>query len=189
MCMQQTESRAVARLVIAAQAGDREAFGQLFQRFKQRVLAIVLRRVGNYGDAQELCQDVFIQAMQKLGQLREPGAFGGWLGAIAQRMALNYLIRQRREMAATPESLADLIDRTDTPLSHALTRERRAQLHLVLQRLGQLDRETLVAFYLRGRSLTEMCDEFAAPLGTIKRRLHVARKRLAEQLESVGAAC
>ena len=45
-----------------------------------------------------------------------------------------------------------------------------------------MDRETLEAFYVRGHSLLEMSDEFDAPVGTIKRRLHVARKRLAQEM-------
>jgi RNA polymerase sigma-70 factor (ECF subfamily) len=49
-----------------------------------------------------------------------------------------------------------------------------------------MDRETLVAFYVRGQSLLEMSEEFDSPVGTIKRRLHVARKRLAKELESLA---
>ena len=60
-----------------------------------------------------------------------------------------------------------------------LDEESRAQVHSGLDRLSTLDRETLVAFYFDGRSLNEMSDEFRTPVGTIKRRLHVARKRLA----------
>jgi RNA polymerase sigma-70 factor (ECF subfamily) len=54
-----------------------------------------------------------------------------------------------------------------------------------LRRLRDLDRRTLVAFYVEGRSLLEMSREFESPLGTIKRRLHVARKRLAQELQSL----
>ncbi len=54
--------------------------------------------------------------------------------------------------------------------------------------MASLDRSTLVAFYLNGRSLLEMSDDFAAPVGTIKRRLHVARKRLAKELECLQSA-
>ena len=50
------------------------------------------------------------------------------------------------------------------------------------------DRDTLVAFYVRGESLNEMSDSFAAPLGTIKRRLHVARKRLADEVRELAVA-
>ena len=49
-----------------------------------------------------------------------------------------------------------------------------------------MDRDTLVAFYVEGQSLIEMADDFEAPLGTIKRRLHVARKRLAKQVDELA---
>ena len=59
----------------------------------------------------------------------------------------------------------------------------------VLSRDGKkhLDRTTLEAFYVRGESLSQMSAAFDAPIGTIKRRLHVARKRLARQLETAAA--
>ena len=61
--------------------------------------------------------------------------------------------------------------------------EVRDELRKGLQRLKTLDRETLEAFYLRGQSLKQMSRDFETPVGTIKRRLHVARHRLKKQLE------
>ena len=57
-----------------------------------------------------------------------------------------------------------------------------------MARLRKLDRQTLKSFYVEGRSLKEMCDEFKAPVGTIKRRLHVARQRLAKVGGTFGVA-
>ena len=76
---------------------------------------------------------------------------------------------------------------TRTPLTNALEGERAREVRKGLKQLGRLDRETLVAFYVRGQSLVEMSDSFDAPVGTIKRRLHVARKRLAKHVEAVAA--
>ena len=76
---------------------------------------------------------------------------------------------------------------TRTPLTNALEGERAREVRKGLKRLGRLDRDTLVAFYVRGQSLVEMSDAFEAPVGTIKRRLHVARKRLAKHVEAVAA--
>ena len=59
-------------LVLAAQDGDREAFGQLAQRYERAVYATALRRLGNHAEAQEVCQEVLVRAMQKISQLREP---------------------------------------------------------------------------------------------------------------------
>jgi RNA polymerase sigma-70 factor (ECF subfamily) len=174
----------IGQLVRAAQSGQQDAFGELFERFERQVFAIVLRRVGNYSEAQELCQDVFVQAIQKIHQLRDPDRFGGWLRSIATRMAINQATRRRPEVAAEPEALAATCVDDNTPLAAAVAGESRTQLRAGLARLRELDRETLLAFYVRGQSLLEMSDTFDAPLGTIKRRLHVARKRLAKTVEA-----
>src|SRR5947199_219812 len=94
-----TDKTELIRLVRAAQRGDRQAFGELFERFERHVMAIALRRLGDYGEAQELCQDVFIQAMKKIRQLREPEAFAGWLRSITNRMAINRLVRKPADRA------------------------------------------------------------------------------------------
>jgi RNA polymerase sigma-70 factor (ECF subfamily) len=68
--------------------------------------------------------------------------------------------------------------------------EQRSSLLRGLYRLKALDRATLEAFYIRGQSLRQMSLHFETPIGTIKRRLHVARKRLRRQLERPAeAAC
>ena len=86
-----------------------------------------------------------------------------------------------------PETLDLACIETRTPLVEALAGERAREVRKGLKQLRRLDRETLVAFYVRGQSLVEMSDSFDAPVGTIKRRLHVARKRLAKQVEAVAA--
>ncbi len=169
------------RLVAAAQEGDREAFGRLFEQFQRAVYAIAFRRLGNHAEAQEVCQEVFIQAMRKIGQLRDPRCFAGWLRSMASRMSLNRAVRGPR-MPVMPETLEVASRDQQTPLGDIHDAECRAQVHSGLDRLTTLDRETLVAFYFDGRSLIEMSDQFRTPVGTIKRRLHVARKRLAREL-------
>ncbi|MEE2706570.1 MAG: ECF-type sigma factor, partial [Planctomycetota bacterium] len=70
------------------------------------------------------------------------------------------------------------------PLDNVLQRERAEEVRAGLGRLRVLDRKTLEACYVKGQSLIEMSDAFESPSGTIKRRLHVARKRLAQELEN-----
>jgi RNA polymerase sigma-70 factor (ECF subfamily) len=177
-----------AELVIAAQAGDNEAFGELVSRFERMVQAVCYQRLRNHAEAQEAAQEVFIKALQKLDQLEEPAAFAGWLRAIAARQAINRSVRRPPAVAVEPHTLEGVgVSSGEGPLGSLLARERVDQLHAGLGRLGKLDRNTLVAFYLHGQSLVEMSDEFSAPIGTIKRRLHVARKRLAKELECLQA--
>jgi RNA polymerase sigma-70 factor (ECF subfamily) len=181
------ETTSLEFLVQAAQAGDREAFGELATRFEPMVYSVALRRLGNHSEAQELCQEVLVKAMQKIEQLKAPAAFGGWLRSITVRMAINRQVRRAPTVTTEPQALDATWVESTTPLEAALANERARQVRGGLARLGELDRHTLEAFYVRGQSLSEMSQSFAAPIGTIKRRLHVARKRLARQLETAAA--
>lgn len=169
-------------LVRAAQENDRDAFGELAERFEGMVQAVALRRLGNHAEAAELAQEVLIRAMDRLHQLSEPRAFGAWLKSITVRMAINRQVRRKRAIDTEPATLEATCVDERSPIDAALTAERAEQVRDGLDRLGELDRSTLVAFYMRGETLIEMSDSFSAPIGTIKRRLHVARKRLAAEL-------
>ena len=177
----------VTELVVQAQTGDRSAMDQLYCRFQQHVLAIAYKRLGNWDEAQELSQDVFIQAFRRLNQLQAPEAFAGWLRQIVHRMAINRLTRRQMPTSVDHEILEATITCDSDPLDAVLSSEQKIQVHQGLGRLGELDRRTLVAFYLDGQSLNQMSDAFEAPIGTIKRRLHVARKRLAKECEMLQA--
>jgi RNA polymerase sigma-70 factor (ECF subfamily) len=181
------EATSLEFLVEAAQAGDRDAFGELATRFESMVYAIALRRLGNHSEAQELCQEVLVKAMQKIEQLKAPAAFGGWLRSITVRMAINRQVRRAPTVTTEPHALDATCVESTTPLDAVLANERATQVRGGLARLGEMDRHTLEAFYVRGESLLQMSESFAAPIGTIKRRLHVARKRLARQLETAAA--
>ena len=178
----------LVELVEAARAGDRQAFGRLVKRYERSVYATAYRRLGDHAESQELCQEVFIHALRKLDQLRDPKCFGGWLRTIANRMAINRAVRRRPVRPIDSEAIAARCVEVETPLGSVLEREQKDQVRLGLGRLKPLDRETLEAFYFHGRSLAEMSDEFDSPVGTIKRRLHVARKRLARELEALATA-
>ena len=173
----------VCDLVRSAQAGNRAALGELFDRYQGHVMAIAMRRLGDSHEAQELCQEVVLQAMQKISQLRDPACFAGWLRQITHRMAINRAVRRGPTVSTEPQSMESNCIDSRTPDSVLEENERASHVHFGLSRLGAMDRETLVAFYVNGQSLIEMSDEFDAPVGTIKRRLCVARRRLAKEVE------
>jgi len=183
-----SQKRQLVCLVRAAQRGERQAFAQLFQRYQRVVYATIVRRLGNEAEAQEVCQEVFIQAMRKIDQLHNPLCFGGWLRSIANRMAINRAVRRGPAVSMDSTQFEANCVAQETPLGEVLAREREDQVRVGLDRLTAMDRDTLLAFYFRGRSLVEMSDEFDSPIGTIKRRLHVARKRLAKELASLAPA-
>jgi RNA polymerase sigma-70 factor (ECF subfamily) len=172
-------------LVERAKKGDREAYGELVIRFQNSVYAMALSRVRDPLEAQELAQDVFVHAMRKLPQLRDARCFAGWLRRITARMAINRLTRRGPLYGADPELLDIVQANGRTAEQNFEVGEAIGQLKEGLAELKPLDRATLEAFYLRGRSLKQMAREFDVPTGTIKRRLHVARLRLKEVLQGI----
>ena len=185
--VEESSLSSVANWVRAAQSGDRYAQSELYQRYQGSALALAYRKLGNWDEAEELVQDVFIHAFDRLEQLRVPEAFGGWLRQIVRRMAINHLTRRRVAVAMDDATLDSMAQHNVTPLDSLLDGESCQQVRSGLERLGEIDRLTLEAFYLGGHSLLEMAEQFDAPLGTIKRRLHVARKRLAQEMATFAA--
>ncbi len=174
----------VAILVRRAQEGDREAFGALVEQFQRTVHAICLRRLGNPSEALEMTQEVFLHVLRRLDQLREPERFAGWLRQVAVRMAINRATRRTHPASVEAGVLELASERRDDPLAELIARERAHRLWEALGRLKAIDREALVAFYIQGQSLFEIAGSLDVPLGTVKRRLHTARRRLKAELEA-----
>ena len=171
--------------VVRAQAGDSEAFGELVEHFQTRVYGIVMQRLRNTAEADEVTQEVFLRAFRKLDQLKEPSAFAGWLCRIAARLSINRAVRRPPETPCEPTSFEVLQEAPDSPSAELMRIEDSEQLRSGLDRLGDLDRRTLLAFYFDGQSLKEMSVAFDSPIGTIKRRLHTARHRLRDAMTTM----
>lgn len=177
----------ITELVLKAQAGSHGAFGTLVEKFQPTVYAVALARLRNPTEAQELAQDVFIHVLRKLPQLRDPQCFAGWLRQITVRMAINRVTRRGPMQKVGDEVLESAEANSVGPLDTLVQSERAAELHAALDQLKPVDKATLLAFYIRGRDLKQMAAEFEVPVGTIKRRLFVARARLKEILEGAAA--
>src|SRR5436190_24068281 len=118
----------ITTLVIRAQQGSREAYGALVEQFQPTVYAVALARLRNPAEAQELAQEVFIHAMAKLDQLRDPQCLAGWLRQITVRMALNRLTRRGPVHGAEAGVLENAPAATSSPLDELVRAEQRAEL-------------------------------------------------------------
>ena len=174
--------------VLHAQAGSRNAFDQLTELFYSRVYGIVMQRLRNTAEADEVTQEVFLRAFRKIAQLKEPAAFAGWLCQIAVRLAINRAVRRPAPGSCGPMTFDLVHEADDSPTSNLMQKEDAQRLRFGLDRPGQQDRQTLQAFYFEGQSLKEMAEVFDSPVGTIKRRLHTARNRLRDALVAMQPA-
>ena len=141
-------------LVLAAQQGDREAFGELAPATSEPSTPPPCAGWGTTPRLQEVCQEVLVRAMQKISQLREPEAFGAWLQAVANRMAINRAVRKRSAAGHRAGHAGRDVRRgrnaaVASPDPRATVAGPRR-----FGPAGRLDRETLVAFYVEGQSLS-----------------------------------
>jgi RNA polymerase sigma-70 factor (ECF subfamily) len=167
----------VAHLVEAARGGDRSAFGELYTRFSRMVHGILLAR-GTRVDVDDLVQDVFVIAMQRISTLRAPEAFGGWLATIARNRAIDQLRRgSQMELALTDE----VGGRMDPDRTEAL-----AVLE-VIQTLPEAYRETLVLRLVEGMTGPEIAVRTGLTPASVRVNLHRGMKQLRERLGAVSA--
>src|SRR6476619_4665544 len=125
----------ITELVQLAQTGNREAYGQLVERFQPTVYAVALSRLRNPTEAQELTQEVFLHGMRKLPQLRDAACFPGWLRQITVRMAINRLTRHGPLARADSDVLEQAEAAVTTPLDEMVRAELREELWRGLEKL------------------------------------------------------
>jgi RNA polymerase sigma-70 factor (ECF subfamily) len=165
------EHGADVELVLAAQAGDRTAFGLLYERYGPMVHGVLLARVP-WEDVDDLVQDVFLAALQRLATLKAPVAFGGWLAAIARNRATDH---HRRERPAVPVEVADL------PAPEREPTEALAVL-ATIRSLPETYRETLTLRLVEGMTGPEIARRTGLTEGSVRVNLHRGMKQLKERL-------
>src|SRR5579871_2245020 len=150
----------LVRLVEAAQRQDRTAFTGLYRLFARMVHGILLSRVPR-GDVDDLLQDVFVQAMEHIGTLRDPAAVGGWLASIARNRATDH---HRRAVPTT--ELVDNLSATDPDRLEAMA------ILDVIRTLPDAYRETLTLRLVEGMSGPEIAERTGLTDGSVRVNLH-----------------
>lgn len=171
------------RLVCAAAAGDRAAFGEIYVRYARMVHAILLARVP-HADADDLVQDVFLSAMKQLRGLRTAAAFRGWLCAIARNRAIDYF---RGVRAETPLEDAH-IDRISyaSVAGPAVSAESAIDSHAALEAVRALPeayRETLLMRLVEGMTGPEIARQTGLTPESVRVNLCRGMKLLRASLE------
>lgn len=173
------------QFVEAALAGQKEAFGQLVERYQDRLIHAISRYLGSVEEAHDVAQDAFVQAYTRLASFRGEAAFYTWLYRIAFNLAMTR-VRRRRPM----QSLDQAKDRLgNEPIDAGATAEtgilREEQARVVHRALGQLDeefRQVLVLRELEGCTYDQISQILEIPVGTVRSRLYRARIQLRDHL-------
>ena len=164
--------------VALAAAGDQRAFERLYRLHVARVHSLARRMVGGEGDPDELTQDIFVRAWERLGTYRGEAAFGTWL----HRLAVNAILNWRRSEASTRGRIeggvdAELIEGAPSAAGEAL------DLEGAMRRLPPGARQVFVLHDVQGFKHEEIAAMMGVTPGTSKAQLHRARMLLRALLE------
>ncbi|HEY3802942.1 MAG TPA: sigma-70 family RNA polymerase sigma factor [Kofleriaceae bacterium] len=165
-------------LVAACRRGDRAAFAALIERHARMVAAVAFAASGDGALVDDVVQDTFVAAWQRLATLRDASAVRPWLRRIATNLARK--ARRRRVRETGERDIAS----DDTPFDAAVARERAQQLDSALARLGPRYREPLVLFYYEQQSIREVASALRLNEAAVMQRLSRARKQLGEALDA-----
>jgi RNA polymerase sigma-70 factor (ECF subfamily) len=170
-------------------AGKTEAFGQLVERYQHRLYGSLIHVIGSADEAQDVAQDAFVHAFEKLGTFRGQSAFYSWLFRIALNAAVSARRKTRRvtgSVDAIREATGDepVDARSSTAPEHAA--EVGDQQRLVRRALAQLPEEYRTALVLKEMDdlkYEEIAELLGVPLGTVRSRIHRARQELRTRLQ------
>lgn len=171
---------ALKDLVIQAQAGDRDAFAEVVERFRDNAHARAYAVLGDHQLAEDAVQEAFAEAFFNLEKLREPAAFPGWFKRIVIKR-IDRLIRGKKISTASLDVLADVATPTeddDAGDSESLS----ATLDGALETLPEHERDVARMYYLDELPQKEIADVLGVPSTTIKKRLWASRQRLKKTL-------
>jgi RNA polymerase sigma-70 factor (ECF subfamily) len=174
-----------ARLVQRARAGDAPAFEELVRRHLRTAHTVALAVLGEPADAEDVCQDAFLAALERLDECRDPERFAAWLMAIVRNRALN--LRERRAVRrAEPLERASGVAGSaagDDPGREAERSQLRDRLLAALQGLPPAQREVVLLHDLEGWKHREIAELLGTSEGAVRVRLHEARRKLRDRLE------
>lgn len=166
------------------QKGDADAFDSLFELYKDEAVRTAYLITGNQSICEDIAQEAFLTCYRCIGSLKKPETFRAWFYRILTRSAWKYGKRARREVAE--ENVEERADKIDRELSSERYRQSEVNesLYLEISRLEPKQKAAVILYYFSGLSTKEISMTLHCLEGTVKSRLHAARKKLKRNLKA-----
>ena len=185
--MEQNDAQLIQRVL----QGDQDAFGPLVEKYQKGVHALVWRKIGDFHVAQEITQDAFFRAYQKLGTLKNHNQFAGWLYVIAAHLCADWF----RKNPPPEQSLevTDMSEVNEGSYSRYVAEKqaaeadeaRREVVKKLLQKLPESERTVMTLYYLGEMTIKAISEFLGVSPNTIKSRLSRARDRLKKEEDMI----
>lgn len=179
--MSKGRDRAFSELMILRHLrGDRQAMGRLIGRWEDRLFYYIMRLVGQEEDAWDALQDVWVALAGNVGRLRDTESIPAWLYSTARNKAIDRL-RARYRNQTVPFECEETLEIEQPQESFSF--EDAEAVHGAMEKLSACHREALTLFFLDDLSIEETSFVLQVPEGTVKSRLHHAKRALKKILE------
>ena len=173
-------------LVRRCKRGDPTAFEELYQSHSARLYSLLLRMAGSAQDAEDLLQDVFLQAHRKLDSFRGDSTLGTWLYRLAVNQCLDFLRGRQSRMSRVTESFEDeAVQEPTSPAPVIPAAISRVDLERAIARLPEGSRLAFVLHDVEGFAHHEVAALLGISEGTSKSQVHKARLKLRTMLSGV----
>ena len=169
-------------LVKLLKGGNKSAFDELYERYKDITLRMAYMICGNLADSEDIVQETFIKCYQHIGELKNEEQFKSWLFHILTRTAWRYGKKQSKELPKEGIEVYLENQKEASSLELILLKERDASLFKLINKLSIKHRTTLVLYYYNELSTKEIAKILGCLEGTVKSRLFIARKLLKESI-------
>jgi RNA polymerase sigma-70 factor (ECF subfamily) len=171
-----------------ARAGKSEAWDRLFQRYQLPLYVYVFELVHNEQESLDIVQETFINAARHIDRLREDAKFGSWLFGIAHQKCIHHWREQsRRNVFTEPEPIdvseTEFQSEEKNPGEWLLEKEQEELFLRLLDQLGPPHRSVLLLHFMEEFSLEQIAEITGAQIGTVKSRMHYAKRALRKLLE------
>ena len=170
--------------VSEARTGVAEAWDTLFQRYQLPLYVYVFEWVHDEQASLDIVQETFTSAVRHLASLRDDAKFGSWLFGIAHQKCIQLWRKQHREHALLEEVAGAPPDFDEGPLEVLLRQEQEAEFMELLNQLPLPQRSVLLLHFVEDFSLAEIAGITGVSVGTVKSRLHYAKKALGKIIKS-----
>jgi RNA polymerase sigma-70 factor (ECF subfamily) len=170
-------------LVRRTQAGDQEAFGQLYDRYHEMVFRYVLFRTSDRQLAEDLTAETFLRALRRIGSVSYQGRdIGAWFVTIARNLVLDHVKSSRYRLEQTTSEIQDLSPATTGPEQQVLDGATHEELLRCVAKLNSDQKECIALRFLQGLSVAETARLMGRNEGAVKALQHRAVRRLAQLL-------
>lgn len=172
------------KIVEELNRGNTEAFRALVEEYKDRVFSCAYKFTGDYVEAQDLSQEIFLKIYKNIGSFNGQSKLSTWIYRVSTNMCIDWKRKNKNVLELKVENFFknDKESKSDLPEDHIIKKEDRVKIQSKIQRLPDIYKETLILFHFHGMSYRDISKELKISEKTVETRLYRGRRLLKKHL-------